>query len=148
MIPSSKPLMRWAFPLSLAVNVFLLAVIGVHEFHRPHGPPNPEHFINHLASVLPKADAVILRQVFATEPLLHWEPHGPGGDDMEPVRQALRAYPFDPTALRVAFETGHAQRDTRDQAVGRVLVTVATAISAEGRRRLADLRGPPGPPPP
>ena len=145
---------RWTLPLSLALNVFLLAVIGVHEWHRPHGPPHPEEMLEHLARTLAPPDAAILRQAFAAEPILHSERHPPPDrdDDMEPVRQALRAEPFDPAALTAAFNHGHEGRDARDQAVGRVLVQAATAMSAAGRHRLADFRGPPhgpphGPPP-
>lgn len=149
---------RWLLPLSLAVNVFLIAVIAVHEWRRPHGPPRPEHLIAHLSKVLSAADAATLRQAFEAETILHARPHppsgsegtnGPGspeGEDMAAIRQALRAEPFDPEALAAAFARGHAVRDARDQAIGRVLLKVATAISAEGRQRLADLRGPPGPP--
>ncbi|MEI6556916.1 MAG: periplasmic heavy metal sensor [Rhodospirillaceae bacterium] len=137
---------RWGLPLSLAFNVFLIAVIGVHEWHRPHGPPGPGRMMEDIARSLPEADAAILRQRFAAEPLLR-TPFRDGRDMMTPVREAMRAEPFDPAALEAAFGGLHQDRSRFDQALERALITAATAMSPEGRRRLADHRGPPGPPP-
>ena len=138
---------QWALPLSLAVNVFLLTVIGVHEWHRPHGPPGPRHMMEDIARNLPEADAAILRQAFAAEPLLQREPGRGDHDPMSSVRAAMRSEPFDPEALKAAFAALHENRGGFDQALERALLAAATAMSPEGRRRLADHRGPPGPPP-
>ena len=138
---------RWALPLSLAVNIFLLTVIVVHEWQRPHGPPDPRRMLEDIARTLPDADAVQLRRAFAADPLLQQDPFADGGDPMAAVRAAMRAEPFDPAALKAAITRVHQRHDAFDQALERALVAAATAMSPEGRRRLADHRGPPGPPP-
>ena len=138
---------QWVLPVSLAVNVFLLTVIAVHEWQRPHGPPNPRRMVEDIAKSLPEADAAVLRQTFAAEPELQRDPFKAGADLMAPLRKALRSEPFDPEAFAAEFHKFHEQRDRFEQALDRALLTAVAAMSSEGRRRLADHRGPPGPPP-
>jgi len=153
MTPIAKSFSRWALPLSVSLNVFLIAVAGVHEWHQaghgPGGPPGPERMIEHLARHLPPADAEALRQAFAAEPALLRDDHRFMDEDMAKVREAMRAEPFDPAALAAALDHGHQIRDAHDQAIGRALVKAATAMSPAGRRQLADHGpgGPHGPPP-
>ena len=139
---------RWGFALSLALNIFLLTVIGVHEWHRPHGPPDPRGMLEDIARSLPEADATILRRAFAADPALQQSPFRKDMDPMAALRQLLRAEPFDPQAFAAALHALHQDRNRFDQALEQALVAAATAMSPEGRRRLADHRGPPGPPPP
>ncbi len=142
---------QWALPVSVACNIFLCAVIGVHQWHHmghPPGPPSPQHMADELARLLSEADGKVLREAFASEPELQRDRWRMEWDNMEQIRKALRADPFDPGALEAAFRQGHAGRDAADQALGRVLLKAASAMSSDGRHRLADHRGPPGPPPP
>ena len=138
---------RWVLPVSLAVNVFLLTVIAVHEWRRPHGPPNPRRMVEDIASSLPEADATVLRQTFAAEPELQQDPFKGGADTMASLRKVLRTEPFDPVAFAAEFHKLHERRDRFEQALDRALQTAVATMSPEGRRRLADHRGPPGPPP-
>ncbi len=150
----AKPQRPWALPLSLAVNVFLVAVIAVHLWHRPPGPPGPHHLADEIARFLPPGDADTLRTAFASEPVLQRDPGPAMRSNMARVREALRADPFDPAALAAALEEGHEDRDAGDRAVGRALLKAAIAMSPEGRRVLAEHGGAPhgpggpgGPPP-
>jgi uncharacterized membrane protein len=148
MTERSKPRSRWALPLSLAINVFLVAVIAVHLWHRPPGPPgppgpDPHHMVDEIARFLPGADATILRDAFASEAVLQQDPRATMEHNMERVREALRADPFDPAALAAVLREGHEARDADDQAIARALLKAATAMSPEGRRLLAEYGGPP-----
>ena len=137
----SKPQCSWALPLSLAVNVFLVAVIAVHVWHRPPGPPGPpgpHHMADEIARFLPTADADALRKAFASEPVLQQDPGPEMRKNMDHVRDVLRADPFDSAALDAALKAGRADRDAGEQAIERALLKAATAMSPEGRRKLAE----------
>jgi len=102
------------------------------------------------ADALPEADGQILRLALKGEGLA---PDRRAFDPealLDQVRTALRAEPFDPAALNALLRKGLADRDAADQAVVRAVVSAATAMSADGRHRLAGLHclhAPPPPPP-
>ena len=151
-------LTRWLLPASFALNVFLGAALLVHalrpDFGPPPPPPPPGKLVEKIAATLPPADAEILRQAFATLPEREGRPRGPE-EFHRRLREALLAPNFDAEALRHSLAEGRAERDRFDLALEHALITAATAMSVEGRRKLADWRppgpprgGPGGPPPP
>lgn len=142
-------LKRSALPLSLAANVFFVAVIVVHLWYRPPFPPHggPGGPVEEIARALPPADAAIFREAFSGEPLLQGPPPGPGRDDDSGIDQALIAEPFDAAALEAAFRAREHEKQRFGQALGRALVRAASAMSAEGRRKLVEWQSQHRPPP-
>ena len=142
-------LKKHALPISLAFNVFFVAVIGIHLWHRPpphHGRHGPHDMVEEIARTLSAADAAILRREFAPGTLP--EPPRPGSPDdgLERIRQVLAAEPFDPAALDAVLRADEEHHRQYDRAIAGARIRAATALSAEGRHRLAEWQ-PHGPPP-
>ena len=86
----------------------------------------------------PAADAAKLRAAFRVR-----ESSAEGARDAlnkayEGAQAALRTEPFDPAALRAALAEARAARPAYDQVMQDILLTGASAMSVEGRKRLAD----------
>ena len=126
--------------LSLALNVIVIAVVGAHLWFHPGPPPDPTQLVARLADGLPEADGRILRLALKSEGLTpdhrSFEPEAV----LDQARAAMHAEPFDPAVLAAVLHKGLSDRDAVDQAIVRAVVSSATAMSAEGRRRLAELR--------
>ncbi len=139
---------RWVVLVSLSLNLVLIGVVGAHmAFHRGP-PPDPARMVAGMADALSEADAQTLRQALKTEGLT---PDRQGFDPeavLDRARVALRAEPFDPAALSAVLHKGLADRDGTEQAVLRAFLAATTAMSADGRHRLADLHCRHGFPPP
>jgi len=141
----------WLLPLSFSLNVLLATAAAVHLLKGPphHPPPGPEHIIDHVAGILPPADAAIVRAAFdrhkaaleSNETLARTLP--------ERLSAILRVEPLDEAALRAVVTEGRAAHTLMNDALTDTLLEAAPKISPEGRARLADMRppGPPGPPP-
>ncbi|HLN24258.1 MAG TPA: periplasmic heavy metal sensor [Patescibacteria group bacterium] len=138
--------LRWLLPISLALNAFLVGVVIGRFDHRPFGPPPPKEMAERMADGLPAADAALLRQAFAAHSgqfdLADQAMHG----FPERIRQVLDAADYDPKALQEVLMEGHAAHDARDEAMSLALLDAAAKMSAEGRRKLAIGRPPPGGP--
>ena len=146
-----KRVTDWLLPASLAINVFLGAVILTHHGHpgfRPPPPPNPAEMAARMADGLPPADAEILRQAFRAQESALSEAHRGIDSFHDRVRAALEAPVFDPQALTAALSDASRGHAAFDQAMTAAMVDAASRMSAEGRRRLASHDGPPGGPPP
>jgi len=161
---------RWWPALSLAVNIFFVTVLVVHWLGGPPGPPprggpggpggppSPLSVIEWIARDLSEADRQALHQAVAEQGITNASRPPSFEKLLERIRQTLRAEPFDPAALAAVLKDGLDVRDVFDQAVSRAIVAGASAISPEGRRKLADWRPPrphfrglpgePGGPPP
>lgn len=136
-----------ALAASLLVNVFLAAAILAQSFfHR--GPPPPGGLAERMARDLEPADAAILRQAFDRTGERLDRLHRLKRDGFDKVPRALEAQPFDPLALRAAFAEGEAAHAEMGQVIAETVVEAATAMSPDGRRRLARMPPPGGPPPP
>ncbi|CAK0759056.1 Periplasmic heavy metal sensor [Azospirillaceae bacterium] len=139
-------LRRCVLPTSLALNVFLISVVGVHLWR---GPPhhNFAQDIARLAERLPEADGRILRDNFATIAPRLEEAHVLMRSFPERVRDAVRREPLNVAHLQTVLQEGMAARDRFETMLGKALVDTVSAMSPEARRNLAEWRGPPGPPP-
>lgn len=138
-----RHLLRWALPLSLALNIFFIVLtIRYHDFFRPR-PADPGHVVALLRANLAPADAAILQQSFAARDMR------PPRNDLlaERIRSALTASPFNGDLLRDAFKEGRASRDAFDQAMEDAFIDAAGKISPEGRAKLAAEQGRRPPPP-
>lgn len=147
MIARLKP---YALPLSLAVNVFFLAMLAVPLWHHPPRPPRggPMGLVEEIAGALPAEDAVRFRAAFADPALARRPPPGPGGEDLRRINAALLAEPFDAAALETAFGAHQDERQRFDRAFFEAFVRGASTISAEGRRKLVEWQTTHRPPPP
>lgn len=129
---------RWAWVLvgSLALNLFLVAVIGVHSLQtdRPSGRIGP---IDRAAAqaVLPEADRSRVDAI--------WETHGEtlrvAIQDFRQARRdveaALYADPFDPTALQRAHDALAERSGAARQTYEKLVLELAQALPAELRRK-------------
>jgi len=145
-----KTLTKWLLPLSLAINVFLGAVIATHlgpPRFRPPAPPNPAEMADRMAESLSPADALALRQAFAkvAPPSALGDP----GAFHARLRAALDAPSFDTEALQRDFAEMSKAHAVFDEQMAAAIIEAAAKMSPEGRRKLANGRGPGfGPPPP
>ena len=145
-----KALTKWLLPLSLALNVFLGALIVTHfgpPHFRPPPPPNPAEMADRMAESLSPADAQVLRQAFAkvAPPSALGDP----GAFHTRLRAALEAPSFDAEALRRDFAGMSEAHAVFDEQMAAAIIEAAAKMSPEGRRKLANGHGPGfGPPPP
>jgi uncharacterized membrane protein len=138
---------RWLLVGSLALNLFFVGTIGalaVRHYVMPapqaaaERPRTAAARIERLAAPLPAADAEKLRVAFRAR-----EAAAEGARDtlnraFERMQAALRAQPFDPAQLRVALADVRAARPPYEQVMQEIYLAAATAMSPEGRARLAD----------
>jgi uncharacterized membrane protein len=87
---------------------------------------------------LPAADAEKLRAAFRAREGAAEAARDALNKAYERAQAALRAEPFDPAALRTALADARAARPAYDQIMQDILLTGATAMSPEGRNKLAD----------
>lgn len=131
---------------SLGANLFLGGFLLGQPHRPPPGPPDPQRFVERLASTLPEADAAVVRRIMAANRDALVADRERRFDMPRRIAAALKAEPFDPQALSQLF----AEDDRQDRAVRlriqAAIIEVAAAISPEGRKRMAEFRpGPPGP---
>lgn len=138
---------RWLLIGSLALNLFFIGtIVSLAARHyvmhaQPAATERPRTAaarIDRLAAPLPAADAEKLRAAFRAR-----EAAAEGARDAlnkayERAQGALRAEPFDPASLRIALAEVRTTRPAYDQMMQEILLTGATAMSPEGRRKLAD----------
>ena len=138
---------RWLLVGSLALNLFFVGTIGalaVRHYVLPapqattERPRTAAARIERLAAPLPAADAEKLRAAFRAR-----EAAAEGARDtlnraFERMQAALRSQPFDPAQLRAALADVRTARPVYEQVMQEIDLTTATAMSVEGRARLAD----------
>jgi uncharacterized membrane protein len=149
-------LRRWALPLSLALNVFLVTVVVVRPSlnHRP-GPPDAQEIAQHIAATLPPADGAILLAVAAAHKAEFERSHAARHTIPGKIKAVLERPQLDLTALRTVFAENRDASIALDDALAATIEEVVTRISPEGRAKLAQWQpprppggGPGGPPPP
>lgn len=134
----------WLLLASLAANVFLGVVVGIHLSRGPKGPPpRPERILDEMADILPAEDARILRAAMEAHRNDFIEPRDEPRRHHEQMRQALVAEPFDVEAFRRATSDFRAKRERMGAHIDDVLIDALPKISPEGRKRLAEFRPPP-----
>ena len=136
---------RYLLLLSLALNLGLGAAFVAMHWHQPSGPsssmerrwariPNPRM----LAGTLEEADRKILLEVVETHRGKLGEHFRPLGGARRELADALRAEPFDPSAMQAAFERMRDSESGTAQAMHAFMLDLATRVSADGRKRIAD----------
>lgn len=152
---SRARLLQTTLLASLGLNLFLLGVMVPGWLgHRPpsmHGemPPGPlgpggpmgpvGALLRQAADQLPPADAALLREQVQERPDLRVRAEG-FEQQVETVRELMRAEPFDPDALAAALTDISERRQALDGQQMQSLVALLARMSPEGRRVLADFR--------
>ncbi len=141
---------------SVGLNLFLLGTLVPGWLHRPPerpphdrllvggpgGPDGPLGIVRRIADDLPPADAEILRGAF-----------DPASDDFRQLMQGMRQEleqlrsiigrePFDEAALRKALAEATAARTRFETTQQERLATAIARMSPEGRKRMAEWKGP------
>jgi uncharacterized membrane protein len=142
---------RWLLVGSLALNLFFIGTIlslVAREYVIPGQPAVTERprsaaaRIERLAAPLPPADADKLRAAFRAR-----ESAAEGARDAlnkayERAQVVLKAEPFDAAGLRAALADARAARPAYDQTMQEILIAGASAMSPDGRAKLADWPSP------
>ena|SRR2546423_6617668 len=138
---------RWLLVGSLALNLFFIGTVGalaVRHYVMPaqlaatERPRTAAARIERLAAPLPAADAEKLRAVFRAR-----EGAAEGAREalnraLEHLQAALRTQPFDSGQLRAALAEIRAARSVYEQVMADIYFAGASAMSPDGRIKLAD----------
>jgi uncharacterized membrane protein len=118
--------------LSLAANVFMSGWVASSLWHPP--PPSPGRMVERIASRLSADDAKVLRSAFRAVD----RERSPSPGLHEGVIIALRAEPFDPTALDAALAEEFAGMEAFGRTLRGALLQAAQQMSPAGRMTLAE----------
>jgi uncharacterized membrane protein len=136
--------LRWAFLVSLALNLFFIGASATHAVRNQiesSGHFKPGLRLDAMVDTLPPSDGAKLRAALDADMAKVAASHDAYRKAQDRARAALGAEPFD----RVAFETALADIRARRQDLQQVLQTVvlkaAPDMSPEGRRRLGEWTG-------
>ena len=146
--PDGKAPRRWlgpAFLASVVVNVFLVALISVPLFFRPHdrgfGPPPDSHgpaMMHSALKALPEEDRQVIRRAMK-EQFREIVPHiRESQAARDALTEAIAADPYDEAAVRAAFDD-MSEAMTAMTEVGRDAMLDAFArLTPEQRQRVAE----------
>jgi uncharacterized membrane protein len=138
---------RWLLIGSLALNLFFVGTVGalaLRNYLMPQQqavterPRTAAARIERFAAALPAADAGKLRAAFQARATEAEKARDTLNRAYERIQATLRAQPFDPAQLRSAMADARAVRPPYEQIMQDIFATGATAMSPEGRARLAD----------
>lgn len=151
LIPSSDggSRLRWLLFASVVLNLFFVGAAGAVAIR--YSGPAPlatitriDHSmagrLDHIAAELPPDDARLLRAELRGHVVKIAAAQADLNLAHESVRQALRAEPFDPTAMRTAMARSRAAHDEFDQVLQDTIADAAGKMSVVGRTTLADWR--------
>lgn len=125
--------------LSLAGNLFALPLIGAHlVMRRPHGPTGLDGVVERMARALPDADAARFRAMLAQERPWYDLARRRMDESREQLSQAIAQQPYDEAAVRGRMQEWQARWTETTTRFGESLLAAITALSPEGRTRLAE----------
>jgi uncharacterized membrane protein len=139
--------------VSLAANFFLAGwLLGSHSGHHRFGPPPPppfDHFFNdHIRESLSPDGVKIMEEAFDTIRKRFSDHAAEARSVRDRLTDIMKADPFNPSDYIAASKAAHAERDSDHQAADEEIARAIARLSADDRRRLAEIRrhaGPPGP---
>lgn len=133
----------WLLLVSVLMNGFLAGILFNRPFGPPPRPPRPEAIIEQMLSVLSPPDAEILRRAAALEPASMGPPPPWEMDEFRAkMAKLMMAEPFDEAAFGTLSEEFRRNRERTADGVGNILIRALPQMSADGRRRLAQMRPP------
>jgi len=142
---------RWLLVGSLALNLFFIGTIGALALRHLVMPAQPAVTerprtaaarIERLAAPLPAADAEKLRAAFHAHEAAAEQGRDGLNRALAHLQEALRIQPFDPAQLRAALTEIRAARPPYEQVMAEIYLAGASAMSPEGRIKLADWPAP------
>lgn len=138
---------RWLLVGSLALNLFFIGTVGALAL-RHYVMPAPQAAtdrprtaaarIERLAAPLPVDDAEKLRAAFHARAAAAEAARENLNRAFAQVQDALRAQPFNSAQLRTAMTDIRAARPAYEQAMSDIFIAGASAMSPQGRTKLAD----------
>ena len=135
---------RWLLLGSLALNLFFVGIAAAMAIRGPSTPPrwDPDVFvrIERLATVLPPADADLLRGAFATDHQKIADAQNVYYSARRDIHETLRQDPFKVDDMRAAMAKMRAARQDYDQVIQGVFAGAAVKMSSAGRHAVADWR--------
>jgi len=142
---------RWLLIGSLALNLFFICTLGSLAVRHYLLSPQPAAIerprtaaarIERLAAPLPPADAQTLRATFRTRPSEAEDARAALNRAFERIQAALRTQPFDSARLRAALAEVRTARPVYELVMQEVYLAAASAMSPQGRSKLADWPAP------
>jgi uncharacterized membrane protein len=142
---------RWLLVGSLALNLFFIGTVlslAARPYVMPGQPAATERprtaaaRIERLAAPLPAADAEKLRVAFRARESAAEGARAALNKAYERAQDVLKAQPFDAAGLRAALADARGARPAYDQIMQEILIAGASAMSPEGRAKLADWPSP------
>jgi len=134
-------LLRWAFLVSLALNLFFIGVSVTHAVRsqfEASGHFKPGLRLDAMVDTLPASDGATLRAALDAEMDKVTAAHAAYRKAQDAARQALGAEPFDRVAFEAALADIRAKREGLQKALQAVVVKAAPDMSADGRKRLGE----------
>ena len=132
--------------LSVALNLFFIAMLAAHEVRGPRPPPGPEVLVEEMARAMPQADGERFRDAMARERPWYEMSRTRQRDARRALAAALRAEPYDEAAVDAAFlEFQHVGAETL-QRFGQSMLPILPQLSHAGREAIAERTEHPGPP--
>jgi uncharacterized membrane protein len=134
-------LLRWAFLVSLALNLFFIGVSATHAVRNQldgSGHFKPGLRLDAMVDTLPSADGTKLRAALDADMDKVTVAHDAYGQAQEAARKILQSEPFDRQAFETALADIRVKRELLQQVLQNVVVKAAPTMSPEGRQRLAD----------
>lgn len=136
-----KPSLRLALTLSLALNLFLLAVLAApYVFPSPPRQRGEARMAERIVQRLPEADRPIFRSAHERHAATLQRTFQAVREARAQMRDALGAEPFDPAKFDQAVRTWRQTSDAAQQAIHAMMLDAAPRMSVEGR--VALLPGP------
>lgn len=135
-----KPL-HWFLIGSLALNLFLIGVVGAYQLRRqgvaPHALRGPLR-IEEIAETLPRADAALLEAVFRAHEAEVAEYNVAIRQAQNRERDGFRAQPFDRAVVAESMAAARFNHDAAKRVIHDVILEAAQQMSPQGRAKLAE----------
>jgi uncharacterized membrane protein len=137
-------LLRWAFLVSLALNLFFIGVSATHAVRNQFeasGHFKPGLRLDAMVDTLPAADGAKLRAALDAEMDKVSVAHDAYQQAQEVARRVLGVEPFERVAFEAALADIRGKRQELQRALQTVVVKAAPEMSREGRKRLGEWTG-------
>ena len=141
---SPGPLLRWAFLISLALNLFFIGVSATHALRDQidgQGHFKPGLRLDAMVETLPSADGAKLRAALDADMDRVSAAHVAYRAAQATARAALQAAPFDQAALDTALADIRAKREILQRVLHAIVTRAAAQMSPAGRERLGEWTG-------
>jgi uncharacterized membrane protein len=137
-------LLRWAFLVSLALNLFFIGAATTHALRNQidgQGHYKPGLRLDAMVETLPAADGAKLRAALDADMDKVTAAHEAYRAAQATARQALQAQPFDQPVLDRALADIRSKREVLQRVLQTVVSRAAAQMSPDGRERLGEWTG-------